>query len=155
MKGTFVDGHECDDVVEYHQKFLRRMVSLGFLNSNNAPTEEAKASLPVDISTPLSEVIDNTVVLFHVETRFQANEDQTTVWAPKGTKVIRLKSKGSGIMISDFICEQSGYLSLSDDEYERARSYNQEICKAVARVRRSERGILDIRKFYEANKGCS
>ena len=35
--------------------------------------------------------------------------------------MIRPKSKGSGIMISDFISEQSGYLSLTDDEYERAK----------------------------------
>ena len=31
-KGTFVDGHERDDVVEYRKTFLRRMVALGFLN---------------------------------------------------------------------------------------------------------------------------
>ena len=36
-KGTFVDGHERNDVVEYRTKFLCRMVSLGFLNPNNAP----------------------------------------------------------------------------------------------------------------------
>ena len=33
-KGTFVDGHERDDVVLYHETFLRRMVGLGFLNPN-------------------------------------------------------------------------------------------------------------------------
>ena len=92
-------------------------MSLGFLNSNDAPSKEAKAALPADINTLSSDVIDKTVVLFHDETTFQANEDQTTVWAPKGTKVIRPKSKGSGIMISDFISEQSGYLSLTDEEY--------------------------------------
>ena len=42
------------------------------------------------------------------------NEDQSTVWALKGTKVIKSKSKGSRIMASDFICEQSGYLALTD-----------------------------------------
>ena len=36
-KGTFVDGHEREDVVEYRIKFLRRMVCLGFLNPDNAP----------------------------------------------------------------------------------------------------------------------
>ena len=28
-KGTFVDGHERVDVVEYHKKFFRQTVSLG------------------------------------------------------------------------------------------------------------------------------
>ena len=35
-KGTFVDGHERDDVVEHRRKFFRQMVSMGFLNSDNA-----------------------------------------------------------------------------------------------------------------------
>ena len=50
--GMFVDGHERDDVVEYLRKFLRRMVSLGFLNASNAPPEEAKKALPTDLHTP-------------------------------------------------------------------------------------------------------
>ena len=36
-KGTYVDDHEHDDVVEYRKTFVRRMVSLGFLNESNAP----------------------------------------------------------------------------------------------------------------------
>ena len=31
-KGTFVDGHERDDVVGHRKMFLRRMVALGFHN---------------------------------------------------------------------------------------------------------------------------
>ena len=44
-KGTFVDGHERDDVVEYRSQFLRKMIGLGFLNHNNAPTDDAKTAL--------------------------------------------------------------------------------------------------------------
>ena len=36
-KGTFVDTHECEDVVEYCKNFLCKMVGLGFLSSDNAP----------------------------------------------------------------------------------------------------------------------
>ena len=97
-KGTFVNGHERDNVVEYRKKFSRRMVSLGFLNTSNAPTDKAKVALPADLHTPPPEVIDKTVILFHDETTFQANEDQPTPWAAKGTSVMRPKSKGSGIM---------------------------------------------------------
>jgi len=32
-------------MVEYRFKFLRIMVGLGFLNQNNAPSEEAKEAL--------------------------------------------------------------------------------------------------------------
>ena len=30
-KGTFVDGHEREDVVEFHTKVFRIMIGLGFL----------------------------------------------------------------------------------------------------------------------------
>ena len=59
------------------------MVTLGFLNPSNAPTEEAKAALPADLSSPDPVIIDKTVVLFHDETTFQSNEDQLTLWIEK------------------------------------------------------------------------
>jgi len=82
-KGTFVDGHEQDDV-EYRTTFLWRMVGLGFLNETNAPTEEAKMALiNTGLDCPRPEVIEKTVVLFHDETTFQANNDQPALWAAK------------------------------------------------------------------------
>ena len=128
-KGTFVDGHERDDVVEYRAKFLRRMVGLGFLNPNNAPTEEAKVALPSDLTAPHPDVIDKTIVLFHDETTFQSNEDQPTLWAEKGTTVMRPKSRGSGIMVSDFIGEKHGYLELTQEEYDEAKKTDPTIHK--------------------------
>lgn len=119
-KGTYVDGHEREDVVEYCKKFLRKMVGLGFLSKDNAPTEDAKKALPADIPAPTGNV-DKTVVIFHDESTFQANDDQPTLWAEKGTSVMRPKSKGSGIMVSDFIDEKNGYLALTQEEYDRAK----------------------------------
>lgn len=87
-KGTFVDGHERADVVQYRNKFLRKMVGLGFLNLDNAPTDEAKNALPSDLESPSSEVIDKTVIIFHDESTFQANDDQPTLWAEKGTNEV-------------------------------------------------------------------
>ena len=51
-KGTFVDGHEKEDVVEYCKTFLRKMAALGFLNESIAPTEEARKALPTDLDPP-------------------------------------------------------------------------------------------------------
>ena len=128
-KGTYVDGHERDDVVEYCKTFLRRIVSLGSLNESNAPTEEAKKALPSDIHGPLPEVAEKTVVLFHYESTFQSNEDQLTLWAVKGTTVVRPKSRGAGIMVSDIINECSGYLHLTDEEHVRAKERDPTIRK--------------------------
>lgn len=101
-KGAFVDGHEREDVVQYRKKFLRRMVSLGFLNSANAPTEEARSALPSDLECPPQSVIEKTVVFFHDESTFQCNDDQTTFWGMEGTYLIKPKHKGSGIIVSVF-----------------------------------------------------
>ena len=85
-KGTYVDGHERQDVTEYRAKFLRKMVALGFLNSENAPTPEAALSLPADIDTASAEQIAKTIVLFNDESTFQANKCEphvvSLVWQP-------------------------------------------------------------------------
>ena len=90
------------------------MVALGFLNVSNAPTENAKLALPKDLQCPPEDILDKTVIFFHDESTFQSNEDQSTLWATEGTKVLRPKSKGAGIMVSDFIDEKNGYL---EEEY--------------------------------------
>lgn len=123
-KGIFVDGHERPDVVESRKNFLRKMVKLGFLHFTNAPTEQAGQALPEDIEPPILERREKTVVFFHDETTFQSNEDQTLQWGLKGTKAMKPKSKGAGIMVSDFVDEHSGFLSLTDEEYERAKQVN-------------------------------
>ena len=84
-KGTFVDGHEREDVVDYRNKFLRRMIALGFLNQENAPSVEAKEALPNDINCPSSDVLNKTVIFFHDESTFQCNEDQPVFWGTKET----------------------------------------------------------------------
>ena len=120
-KGTFFDGHERDDVAEYRKLFLGKMVGLGFLNESNAPTDDAKKALPTDLDSPKPATLEKTVLIFHDETTFQANDYQPTLWASKGTNVVRPKSKGSGIMVSDFITERGGYLAFSTQEYEAAK----------------------------------
>ena len=120
QKGTFVDGHEREDVVEYRNKFIRRMVGLGFINGANAPTEEAKRALPVGIE-PRQERIDKTVIFFHDESIYHVNEDQPSFWGDSNTHVLRPKSKGAGIMVSDFVEEREGYLALTFEQYDQAK----------------------------------
>lgn len=76
--GTYVDGHEQSDVVEYRAQFLKRMVALGFLNQENAPTPEAKLALSEDLDPPRPEDLVKTIMLFHGESTFQANDYECT-----------------------------------------------------------------------------
>ena len=67
---------------------------------------------------------EKTVVIFHDESTFNANDDQSTQWGVKGEGMLRPKSKGSGIMVSDFIDERNGILVLTDKEYEEANKHD-------------------------------
>ena len=132
-KGIFVDGHERDDVVEYRSIFLRRMCKIGFLHPSNAPTADSKSSIPTDIEPPSIEQCSKTVVICHDESTFCSNEDQSFMWGTKDQKMIKPKSKGSGIMVSDFIDEFGGFLALSSTEYETAKLLNPRISNPYAR----------------------
>ena len=69
------------------------MVSLGFLKCNNARTDEALNALPSDLEAPDPSVAEKTIILFHDESTFQANDDQPTTWAQPGSVVMCPKSK--------------------------------------------------------------
>ena len=97
------------------------MIKIGFLHFTNAPTENA---LPSNIDPPTLERCSKTVVFFHDKSTFMANEDQPTQWGMKGEKMIKPKSKGAGIMVSDFVDEHNGFLALTAEEYEVAKASN-------------------------------
>ena len=45
----------------------------------------------------------------------------------KGEKIVKPKSKGAGIIVSDFIDEHNDFLALSDDKYQAAKESNPQI----------------------------
>lgn len=76
----FFDGHERDDVVEERKCFLDKMVEVGFLRPTTSEVALAFPSVPL----AFTEVPEKTVVLFHDESTFQANEDQSIMWLCPG-----------------------------------------------------------------------
>ena len=128
-KGIFIDGHERDDVVEYRNVFLRRMVKIGFLHFTNAPSESSQIALPTDVDPPTLERRSKTVFFFHDESTLSANEDQNIMCGGggvKGQKTIKPKSKGAVIMVSDFIVEHQGFLALTKKNTRQPRHQIQE-----------------------------
>lgn len=111
-----MDGHEREDVVEY-----RKMVGLGFLKADNAPTD-AKKALPSNLSCPprAPTYWRRQSSCFTMNLRFRPTKISRHCGHQRG-HVIRPKLKGSGIMVLDFIEEKKGYLALTDEEYERAK----------------------------------
>ena len=45
-----------------------------------------------------------------------------TIKQHSGEQNLRPKSRGAGIMVSDFIDEHNGYLRLTDEEYEESKT---------------------------------
>ena len=108
-------------------------VQIGFLHPDEAPTPTAQSAFPSDTTLASSEQRQKTIVIFHDETTLNTNEWRKTQWVRKGEFMIMPKTKGPGIMISDFI-NKNGYLSLTDDEFARAKLSNPTI-KQYARQR--------------------
>ena len=56
------------------------MIEVGFLHPDQAPTPEAHLAFPCDVPLPSSKVREKIVVIFHDESTFNTNDDQSTQW---------------------------------------------------------------------------
>ena len=52
------------------------------------------------------------VPVYHDESTFMANDCQTVYWKPRWTHPLKKKSRGRGIMVSSFVCECHGELTV-------------------------------------------
>ena len=99
----------------------------GFLTKEHAPDDEAKDAFPDDLHSPPTERIAKNIFIFHDESTFNANNDEGLRWGTGESQVIRPKSRGSGIMVSDFITETDGYLCLTEVEHNLAKQEDPDI----------------------------
>ena len=100
---------------------MRKLTKIGFLHYTDAPTIDTANALPQDIEPPIAERRSKLVVFFHDKSTFQCNDDQSLQWGMKGEKMMKPKSKGTGIMVSDFIDQHNGFLAFTNDEYQRVK----------------------------------
>lgn len=115
-KGAYVDGHEREDVVAARKKYLKLLRELKSIHLPPPPCSDERATTP----PPDAETRKRLVLLYHDESIFSTNEGQTWMWATEDTPVIQPKTKGAGIMVSDFIDQHRGYLRLTEAEHTRA-----------------------------------
>ena len=109
QKGVYFDGHEREDVVTYRQKFLDQLGSL-----------DETTITPMHPMPAVADGERRYLRIAHDESTFYANADQTRFWNDGQSQVLRQKSLGSSIMVSDFIIEGHGYLK---DDKEAAHLY--------------------------------
>ena len=116
-KGAYVDGHEREDVVAYRKDYLKVMHDLYSTHNPAPPCSDQQAPIPA----PDAETRKKIVVIFHDESIFHINEGQTWAWGTEDRPYIQPKTKGAGVMVSDFIEQHGGYLRLSDQEHDLAK----------------------------------
>ena len=73
-------------------------------------------SIKFDSNTPLVECSRPIIRVYHDESTFYANANQSQYWSDSESQILRQKSLGSSIMVSDFVDEVSGYLCCGEDK---------------------------------------
>lgn len=101
-----MDGHERDDVLAHRKEFLDMLKELRDAHLPPPPARDERAATP----PPDAETRKQLLPVFHDKSIFSINEGQTWAWATGDEPVIQPKTKGAGIMVSDFIEEHGGFL---------------------------------------------
>ena len=102
----------------YRKEFLKKLEDLRDTHLPPPPRSDERAATPhADAETR-----KNLVLISHDESIFNTNEGQTWIWGTADQPYIQPKTKGSGIMVNDFITQQRGFLFLNDQEYAVARA---------------------------------
>ena len=112
-KGAYVDGHEREDVVKSRREFLQQIRHLKDTHLPPPPCSDERAGTPPADAENRKKL----VLIYHDESIFNINEGQPWMWATEDTPIIQPKTKGSGVMVSDFVDQHRGFLQLSDEEH--------------------------------------
>ena len=102
-KTVYFDGHERSDVVEYRKEFVSYMADIN-------------KRCKYDGNFPELDRNEKPIVVHHNESTFYANADQSRYWGDDYNTVLKQKSLGQSIMISDFIEEATGDFLCHNDE---------------------------------------
>ncbi len=120
--GVYYDGHERAEVAEYRKQYLSKLHEL---ETAHLPPPDVSDD-PVQPPEPGKKVM---VIIDHDESSYNANDDEPWMWADEKSQKLRPKSRGAGIMVSDFVTEVDGWLRLTDEEYQKAKRINPHIQK--------------------------
>ena len=106
-----MDGHERDDVENYRQPFSKRMESYEKIMFKYVGDDCETAIRP-----DLDDGVRPLVLVVQDESCFAANDGRKSVWMENGKTKLRPKGQSRVIIVSEFLCECHGRLSLSDDD---------------------------------------
>ena len=114
----YTDGHEREDIVKYRKTYLNK---IKILESTHKPPPTCSDGIP-SWHSGKDTAARNVVFIYHDETILFANDAPSRGWHDDmGSRQLRPKGSGKGLMISDFIEEYNDFLSLMDEELRRAQ----------------------------------
>lgn len=110
-KGSYVDGHERPDVVQYRDEFLIRMEvyqkrMIRFIGDD----------CEIALRPELEEGEPLLIMLVQDESCFASNEGQQNAWILKDKNILKPKGPGRSLMVSEFLCECHGRLKLNSEQ---------------------------------------
>jgi hypothetical protein len=111
-KGIYIDGHEREDVVAYRKEFLSQMGEWQKYMVDY--DEETLEPIP---NPYIGNGIKQHILVTHDESTFNANDDTNRGWMPQGEQPLRKKSRGKGLMVSEFLLETVGRLAVPEEMY--------------------------------------
>ncbi|UZO29111.1 uncharacterized protein OCT59_022601 [Rhizophagus irregularis] len=119
-QGTYYDGHERPDVVEYRKLFLDKIYSYErYMAKYEGETMER---IPPMLESNNKEII----LVTHDECIFYSNDGKRGVWTKTGELPLRKKGNGRSIMVSEFLSEECGRLKLNAQQHQENSSIPQE-----------------------------
>jgi len=104
-KGVYKDGYERADVVSYrHEQFLPSLKAPDDCMTHwelvqNDQSEEIHIVYPPNLPTGVRPIVP----IVHDESTFNANDGRSKVWVKNNGVPLRKKTRGKGIMVSDFV----------------------------------------------------
>ncbi len=102
-KGVYFDGHERVDVVATRQAYLET------LEIHDKQTWLYNSPCPDPAMRPIIRV-------YHDESTYYSNADQSFHWSDGTRQVLKKKSLGQSIMVSDFVEEVGGMLEVDEEK---------------------------------------
>ncbi|ODQ72368.1 hypothetical protein LIPSTDRAFT_293584 [Lipomyces starkeyi NRRL Y-11557] len=106
----YYDGHEREDVVEYRERWSKRMMLL------RSRMKEFEGDNCETVILPTLTAGEKDVVLVtHDETYFNSNDDKARTWIEKNESIIKKKGQGVGMTVSDFYCACHGSLNANGE----------------------------------------
>ena len=124
-KGVYINGHERDDVVKHCKKYLNTLAALREAHRPPPTCSDEPPRIRIEADDDKKEL----VAIYHDESIYNSNEGKTWMWGEEERLALLPKTKGSGLMVSDFIDEHDGFLRLSQEQYEEAKRVNPNISK--------------------------